>query len=274
MCKKKAIKVMQDIDPSIVFSKGGFVALPAVLAAEKLKVPYILHESDCSLGLSNRLCVNKAKAVLASFDIAIKGVKNGQHIGSPIRKLNGDKTRLDLSNLNPQLPNLLIVGGSKGAKAINTCIILNLDTLLQDYNVIHITGKDGIDNTKRRGYLQIAFAHNMADYIDAADYVISRAGANTLFELIHQSKPTLVIPLPKSTSRGDQLQNAKYFEDKKCILVLQQESLNCNTLLNKLQELKKSKNILINNCGSQHNIDGTQRIVNKILEIDKASHTV
>ena len=266
-CKRAAVKLLQNIEPNLVFSKGGFVSLPTVLAAQKLKIPYVLHESDCSLGLSNRLCKSKARCVLGSFESSVQGLKNGEHIGSPLRNLKGDKSRVDLSNLNLGKLNLLVVGGSSGATAINKCIIQNLDELLKKFNVIHIAGKNGLDGTKKRGYLQIDFVHNIADFIDAADLVVSRAGANALFELVSLKKPTLAIPLPKSASRGDQLQNAKYFEDRKCIMVLQQESLNGNTLLNKLHELQKSKTMLANNCASQTNIDGTKKIVNKILSM-------
>jgi len=172
---------------------------------------------------------------------------------------------LDLSNLHTTLPILLVVGGSSGATAINKVITSNLDTLLQKYNIIHITGNSQAEVVRRRGYLQLKFAHNMADYLDAADLCVSRAGANALFELVHLKIPTLAIPLPKGASRGDQIQNAKYFEDKKCILTLPQESLNLNTLINKLEELNTSKQMLIKNCTNQTNIDGTQRIVGKIL---------
>lgn len=264
-CKNATVQILKEINPSVVFSKGGFVALPTVLAAEKLKIPYILHESDYSLGVTNKLCKNKAKYVLGAFETAVHGLKNGEHVGAPLRNLQGDKTRLDLSNFDKTKPNLLVVGGSSGAAAVNKCIIQSLDILLKNYNVIHIVGTSGIDNTKMRGYLQLDFAHNIGDYIDAADVVVSRAGANALFELVSLHKPTIAIPLPKTTSRGDQIQNAKYFEDKNCIMVLDQDSLNQNTLMNKLSELEKTKQKLINNCMAQKNIDGTMRIVDRIL---------
>ncbi|MDR3021090.1 MAG: UDP-N-acetylglucosamine--N-acetylmuramyl-(pentapeptide) pyrophosphoryl-undecaprenol N-acetylglucosamine transferase [Clostridiales bacterium] len=263
--RKSAISILKQIKPDLVFSKGGFVSLPVMLAAQKLGLPYIIHESDYSLGVSNKLCQRKAKVVLCSFASVSKKLKNAEHTGSPIRPLKGDKTRLDLSNFNPTLPTLLAVGGSSGAVAINDCIIKSLDLLLKQFNVLHITGKNQTEDIKRRGYLQIQFAHNMADYIDASDFIVTRAGANALFEFVSLAKPTIAIPLPKSTSRGDQLQNAKYFFEKKCILVLQQEDLTTVNLVNKLTELQSSKDILKQNCKGQSKINGTQRIVEILI---------
>lgn len=263
-CKKAAIKLLEAINPKCVFSKGGYVSLPVMVAAEKLNIPYIIHESDYSLGMSNWLCNKKASAVLGAFESSIKNLKNGKHTGTPLRDLKGDKNRLDLSNFDKSKPILLVVGGSSGARTINNCIKLNLDLLCNHFNILHITGKADADNTRRRGYLQVPFAYNMADYIAAADFVITRAGANALFEFVSQHKPTLAIPLPKGASRGDQVQNAKYFLDKKCILVLQQEFLTIENLVNKLNELLKSKDFLIQQCKSQTNIDGTKQIVDII----------
>jgi len=264
--KQQAKKILSSIKPDIIFSKGGYASLPILQAAKQLNIPYILHESDKTLGLANALCAKNALYCLGSFESSIKKLKNGIHTGSPIRQniYKGDPSRVDTSNFDDK-PIVLILGGSSGSIAINNCIRLDIDQLTKQYNIIHITGKNHSDDFRHTGYIQIPFAYNIGDYLSIADMVVARAGANTLFELIALAKPTLAIPLPKTASRGDQIQNAKHFGTQKCILTLNQEDLTPTSLQENLAELYNQRQTLIQNCKSMQNIDGTKKIVDTII---------
>ena len=237
-----AIKVMKRIKPDIVFSKGGFVAVPVILAAKMLKIPIVIHESDITPGLANKIAIPFAKCVCVSFPETLKKIgKKAIFTGIPIRKeiLNGDKRRLNYSLRN--LPTVLVTGGSTGSLAINNAIWDNIENLLLDYNIVHLTGKGKMNtNIKKDGYIQLQYANDeMAHLYDLADIVISRAGANTLAELLALRKPNLLIPLPLSQSRGDQMENAKSFEIQGFSKVLLEE--NIVNLRNDLNDLYKKR---------------------------------
>ena len=262
-----AKKLLEYIRPNVVFSKGGYASLPVLMAAKSLQIPYILHESDKTMGVANALCSKGAKHCLGSFESSIDKLKNGIHTGSPIRQTiyNGDKIRVDTSNFDKKKPIVLVLGGSSGSVAINNCIRIDIVNLTEQYNIIHITGKRNADDFRHNGYIQIPFAYNIGDYLAAADLVVARAGSNSLFELLALAKPTLTIPLPKTASRGDQIDNAKHFERLGCILNLEQKDLNPHNLCEKLGELNARKDELIQNCRALPNVDGTQKIVDVIV---------
>jgi UDP-N-acetylglucosamine--N-acetylmuramyl-(pentapeptide) pyrophosphoryl-undecaprenol N-acetylglucosamine transferase len=280
--KKKARQLVHKIKPCAVFSKGGYVALPVMLAAKG--VPLVLHESDYSMGLANKLGIKKCSAVCTSFSGLANAVKNGVHTGAPLRAeiYKGDKSVVEKqSGLSGRI-NLLIMGGSSGARAINNAVYKILPELLERFDVIHITGKQGEEDklntttrAKKNRYYPIPYAHNIADYLAWADLCVTRGGANALFELVALAIPSLVIPLPKGASRGDQLDNAAYFERMGCVKVLPQEILtdSPSALLSSLLGLRHNRSNYITACKKQQHIDGTKQIA-KILKAQAQQSTV
>lgn len=267
-----AKKLLKKIRPNIVFSKGGFVAVPVVIASNMLKIPVITHESDYTLGLANKLIKNKCKYVCTSFENTCKKLKNGVYTGSIIRKsiLSGDKNKImEKYNFSPNKPNLLIIGGSLGSKNINKCVFDCAEKLQKKYNVLHSTGKNNLNHSlKFKDYVQVELFENISDAFSFADVVITRGGSNTLFELLALQKPMLVIPLSKKASRGDQILNANYFLNKKLANVLTEQNLNCQTLQNYTDQTLAHSKQLIQNM-KKENINGTKKIAELIKQTAK-----
>ena len=255
--------ILKKLNPSVVFSKGGYVGLPVTISARQLGIPVIVHESDLTLGLANKIASRFAKQVLTSFEETATTIKNGIHVGSPLRKELFEvskQTALNYFNFKGDKPVILVTGGSLGAKAINSTVIECLPTLLKDFYVIHVVGSGNLTNFTHPSYRQIEFA-DMKYCYNACDYAISRAGANTAFELIALKKPTLFIPLPKGNSRGDQVDNANYFKDKFLAQVLLQENLNKDSLITAITRLVKNKNSLIDNMHNYKKVNANDKIV-------------
>jgi UDP-N-acetylglucosamine--N-acetylmuramyl-(pentapeptide) pyrophosphoryl-undecaprenol N-acetylglucosamine transferase len=268
---KKAKNLIKKINPDIIFSKGGFVSLPVCIAGSKLKIPVLTHESDITIGLANKIIAKKSKALLCSFkETALKYGKNAIHTGSPIRKsiLKGNKNNLNNINNPHNLPCIMIVGGSLGAKAINEIIFKNIDTLTKKYIVIHIVGKNNLNEKllNKNNYYQYEFIKNIEDYFDLSDVVISRAGSNTIFELLAICKPMILIPLPKSSSRGDQILNANNFERNKLAKVILQEELQINRLISNIDNILKNKEKIITHMKKEANTLGNEKILNLIYK--------
>ena len=245
-------KLLKNLHPSVVFSKGGYVALPVVIASKKLGIPVVSHESDMTVGLANKIGAKYSKLFLTSFDTTTSTCEKTVFTGSPIREslfLNYDKKQiLKKYGLSGRKKILLIFGGSSGSKTINEITQKCLYKLVNRYDVVHICGKGKGENEREKGYLKIPFADDIGELYFVADLIISRAGANSLFELTALKKPTLAIPLPKGNSRGDQIDNAEYFKKRKMIEVLLEENLNENTFLNAIYKLESNANNLIENC--------------------------
>ena len=259
----QAKSILKELKPDVVFSKGGYVGLPVTISASQLKIPVVVHESDLTLGLANKIASKFSKHVLTSFEETASTVKNGIYVGSPIRKelFSVDKeTALSHFDFKSDKPVLLVTGGSLGATAINKGVVEVLPTLLKDFYVLHVVGKGNLTNFTHKDYRQIEFA-DMKYCYNACDYAISRAGANTAFELLALKKPTLFIPLPKGNSRGDQVDNAKYFQNKGLAQVLLQENLNQSTLITAIYNLVKSKELLIDNMRNYKRVDASEKIV-------------
>lgn len=234
----------------IIFSKGGFVAVPVVLAAWLRRIPVIAHESDFSPGLANRLSYPFARNICVTFEAAKHYFSNSPRVvvtGTPIRKefFTGVRERgLQICGFNTSKPVLLMMGGSQGALVLNTLLRQALPSLLTHYQVVHICGQGKVAPafSKQAGYAQFEFVSEaLPDLLTMADFVISRAGSNALYELLALQKPHLLIPLSKKVSRGDQLENARYFAKKGCSLVLEEEALTVDALLQSLQDLTKNK---------------------------------
>ncbi len=247
----KSILKKQNVD--IVFSKGGFVAVPVVIAAHLLKIPVISHEADITPGLANKIAAPMSKKVCCNFEETVNYFHGkGVHTGCPIRQelLNGDKNKcIKMFNFNNDKKIIFVTGGSLGSKYINNLIRENLDTLLKDYNIIHQCGKGNVDNDiKLDGYVQYdVIKDELSDIFAYADFVISRAGANIIFELLALKKPCILIPLSKKASRGDQILNAESFARKKYSIVLTEEdaSKNRKLIIDKIKILESKKDDMI-----------------------------
>lgn len=230
----EAGEILDELKPDVIFSKGGYVALPVVLAAKKRRIPVICHESDYSVGLANRISARHCEKVLTSFPSAAQSLKNGVCVGAPLKNslFTANKAEsLKIVGLTNKKPVILITGGSLGAKAINDCVRGALNELLKKYQVLHICGKGNLSGIKKSGYVEIEFTDKMENAFACADICVSRAGANTVFEMASLKKPMLLIPLPKGVSRGDQILNAEHFEKQGLAKVLPQESLTPATLV-------------------------------------------
>lgn len=232
---KKAKKILKELQPSVVFSKGGYCALPTVFAAKLLKIPVICHESDISVGLTNRVTIPFSTALITSYpDTSLKG----KYLGIPVREQIFSGNAHSLRSLfRVERPVILFMGGSLGSKAINECLEKCISAL-GDYNILHIKG----NNSTRRedNYHSVNFVDNIEDYFAASDLIICRAGANTLAELTALGKRVLAIPLPKGASRGDQVENASYYKKAGQIEVLPQEKLTPYNLVTSINDIINS----------------------------------
>lgn len=267
----KGIKECKDIikkeKPNVIFSKGGFVAVPVALAANKLKIPVVAHESDLTLGLANKIIYKKCKVMCTSFDVTAKPLKKGFYSGPPLRPslFKGKKEKANVS-CDKNKKTLLIMGGSLGSKAINSVIFESAESLCKKLNVVHIVGKGNLTNLPLpNNYTQIEFTSQIEDIFALSDYVISRAGSNAIFEFIALKKPLILIPLPKTQSRGDQLLNTEYLLKNKLALSLSQDKLNSESLLNSIEQLIKEESILKNQIENFTLPNGNKNLLQKIL---------
>mgnify|MGYP002797066031 FL=1 len=239
----EASRLMKKLKPNIVFSKGGFVAVPVVLAARRRHIPVIIHESDMTPGLANRICIPSATKVCCNFPETLKNLPEDKAVlsGSPIRKELFDGSReegLRLCGFQGDKPVLMAMGGSQGAAAINKALRSNLDALLRQFDIIHLCGKGNYDSSleDKKGYKQFEYAKRELPHLFAiTDLIISRAGANAICELLALKIPNILIPLPASQSRGDQLLNAASFEKSGYSYVLQEEDMTDDSLLKAVQ---------------------------------------
>lgn len=263
----QAKKLLKEIKPDIIFSKGGFVSVPTCIAGKMLKIPIICHESDLSMGLANKIISKTALHTCCSFKRTADEIKNGIHTGTPIRKslLNGSKEKIiNTYHLNLKKPTLLVVGGSLGAKALNNIIYECAKDLTKKYNILHIVGKGNKCNLQFKDYFQFEFVDNMGDFLAASDIIISRAGSNAINEMLALNKPMLLIPLPKSESRGDQIENAEYFCKLGYCKMLLQENLTRESLLNEVNDLYINKETYINKMQKAKTKNATQIICDLI----------
>lgn len=247
----QARKFLKKEKINLVFSKGGFVAVPVVYAAASLRIPVICHESDMTPGLANKLTIPFAKKICCNFPETLNYLpkKKAVFTGAPIREelLQGSREKgIERAGFSGEKEILLIIGGSMGSQAVNQVIRKHLDQLLEDWDILHVCGKGNADESlkNRTGYQQYEYVHGeLADYYQAADCVISRAGANVICELLALEKPNLLIPLPKGASRGDQILNAESFQKQGYSLVLSQEEAEAkfSKLYALLKELKDNK---------------------------------
>lgn len=273
----QAKKLLQELKPDIVFSKGGFVSVPVVRAAGKCHIPAISHESDMTPGLANKISAKYAAKVCCNFPETVEIIPNGKGVltGTPIRKelLSGDKVAgLNLCGFNSEKPVLMVIGGSLGALHVNEAIRAIIPELIRKYQVIHICGKGKVDKSfyNTTGYYQFEYVNTeLKDLFAAADIVVSRAGANVICELLAMKKPNLLIPLPASSSRGDQILNANSFKKQGYSDVLEEENMTNDTLFDAINNLYENREKYITTMSSSKLNDATNIIVNLINKYSK-----
>ncbi len=263
-------KILKKENPNVLFSKGGYVSLPVVIAAKKLKIPVIAHESDLNMGLANKLCKNSAKVICTTFQRTAQSIKNkGVWTGSPMRtNLTIDKTAAKQKlNNDTQKPILLITGGSLGSRFINEKIRAEIKSITAKYFVIHLCGKGNIDESLKniKDYRQIDFTLDMGTMLSAADIVVSRAGSNTIFELAVMRKPMLLIPLPKGNSRGDQVDNAKYFNNQGYACFVEEDQLSDQSILKYIDKTYDNRLSLIKALDKANIQPGNKKILEIIV---------
>lgn len=270
-----SLVLLKKLKPDIIFSKGGFVTAPVILAGRMLKIPVVIHESDLTPGLANKISIPSAKVVLTSFDETLKYLPKGKGLvtGPPIRNeiLEGSYQKgKTLCNFPNNKPVVLIIGGSTGSKKINDIIVNSIDKLTNKYNVIHICGRGNLNEVKNDSYFVTEYLKDdLKDVLQYADLVISRAGSNSIFEFLSLNKPNILIPLSKDASRGDQIQNAKVFSEKGYSLVLDEDVLTEDDLLKSLDELYLSKDKYIENMKNSGFKNGVDDIIEQIIKYTK-----
>lgn len=269
---REARKYLKEYAPDVVFSKGGFVSVPVVRAAHSLKIPCIIHESDMTPGLANKLCIPVAHKVCCNFPETLKLLPEEKAVltGSPIRKelTQGNKIAgLDMCGFTGNKPVIMVIGGSLGANNVNKAVRDALPQLLEDFQVVHLCGKDKVDNLllNTPGYKQFEYVKaELKDLFAMADIVISRAGANAICELLALKKPNILIPLPAASSRGDQILNAKSFESQGFSIVVDEEVLTTKLLVDKVQELYFNRQTYADTMSKSSQMDSIATIMNLI----------
>ena len=270
----QARSLLKKIQPSIVFSKGGFVSVPVVLAAKSLHIPAILHESDMTPGLANKIAMKGAVKICCNFPETIKYLPEGKGVltGSPIRQqlLHGDRQKaLEFTGLKGDRHILLIIGGSLGSVFINNAVRGALDDLLQKFEIIHLCGKGNLDPSLdgKEGYVQYEYiSKELPDLFAAADLVISRAGANAICELLALHKPNILIPLSRNASRGDQILNAESFKKQGFSYVIEEEDVNEKTLTEAIHYVADHKDEYKKAMADSGQMDSISKIVSLIKE--------
>lgn len=269
----EARKLLKEIKPDVVFSKGGFVAVPVVRAAADLRIPCILHESDMTPGLANKLCIPLADKVCCNFPETLKNLPANKAVltGTPIRAelTKGNRiAALEACGFTANKPVIMVIGGSQGSASINQVVREALPRLLEDFQVLHLCGKDKVDNLMLSipGYKQFEYVKTeLKDFFALADIVVSRAGANAICELLALKKPNILIPL-SAGSRGDQILNAASFEEQGFSIVIKEEALDCFCLIDKIEELYQNKERYVETMNTSGQISAIPKIMELINE--------
>ena len=269
---REAHKLIRQLKPDVIFSKGGFVSVPVVLAGKRCKVPVIIHESDMTPGLANKIAIPSAAKVCCNFPETLKSLPEGKAVltGSPIRQelLTGDKDAArKMCGFTDEKPVILVIGGSLGAVAVNNAVREALPELLKDFQIIHLCGKGKMDESLKdvEGYCQFEYIKNeLRNLFALADIVISRAGANAICELLALHKPNLLIPLSANASRGDQILNARSFERQGFSMVLEEEEITESTLLNAIRELYQNRESYVHAMSESSHMNSIEKITGLI----------
>ena len=270
-------KLLKQLKPDVVFSKGGFVTVPVVTAAKSCKIPAIIHESDMTPGLANKLAIPSATKVCCNFPETLKHLPEDKAVltGTPIRQelLSGDKLEaLKFCGFTVGKPVIMIIGGSLGAAAVNDSMRKILPALLKDFQVVHLCGKGKLDESLQNteGYIQFEYIKKeLADLFALADIVVSRAGANAICEILALQKPNLLIPLSAKASRGDQILNARSFEKQGYSMVLEEEEITDEKLLETIHTLYEKRDDFTAVMKQSNSIDSITKITTLIEDCVK-----
>ncbi len=268
----EAKKLIKKLKPDLVFSKGGFVAVPVVLGAKANNVPVIIHESDITPGLANKIAMPSARVVCSTFPETLQYVPKGKgvHTGTPIRKelFEGDRRNgLNACVFSGELPVLLMMGGSLGAVKLNNCLREILPELTKTFDVIHLCGKGNLDAHLRDmdGYRQFEYVSDgLNDLLAAADIIVSRAGSNSISEFLALKKPHLLIPLSAKASRGDQILNAASFEKQGFARVLDEDEMTAESMKKEIFELYENKEKYVAAMANAASGDGVEAVMTQI----------
>ncbi len=271
---KEATALIKKIRPDVIFSKGGFVAVPVVLGAKLHHIPVIVHESDMTPGLSNKIATPFAKKVCTTFPETLEYLPKGKGVntGTPIRKelFEGNREKgLKICGFTEEKPVIMMMGGSLGSVKINVRLREALPALLQDFQVVHICGKGNLADKleKTSGYKQFEYISEELPHIFAvADVVISRAGSNSISEFLALKKPNLLIPLSVNASRGDQILNAASFEKQGFSMVLQEEDMTGTSLEKAVRTLYQNRQTYVEKMEKSRTSDGVSQVMKIIRE--------
>jgi len=270
----QSMRLMRALKPDVCFSKGGFVSVPVIIASWLFRVPIVCHESDITPGLANRIGTAFASRVAATFpECAQRLGQKAVFTGTPIRSeiFRGCREEgLVMAGFAGQKPVLLITGGSQGAQSVNQCLRQALPDLLPRLDVLHLCGKGNLEASLEglEGYCQKEFlGAELPDALAAADIVLSRAGSNTLSELLHLRKPMLLVPYPLEASRGDQVLNAEYFQRHGIAHVLPQKDMNGQSLAGALFNLLDHRADLDSAMARYPAREGTEAVLGLIKEV-------
>ena len=270
----QAKKILKREKPDVIFSKGGFVAVPVVLAAKSRHIPVIIHESDMTPGLANKLCIPSARKVCCNFPETLKYLPSDKAVltGSPIRRelLSGSALAgFRFTGLSSDKPVLLVIGGSLGSVKVNAAVRQILPELLKEWQVIHLCGKGNLDSslTELPGYVQYEYiSAQLKDLFAMSDLMISRAGANSICEILALRKPNILIPLSAAASRGDQILNAASFKRQGFSEVLEEEALTADSLLSLIRRVHENRQTYISAMEQASASDAIGTIVGLIRE--------
>lgn len=273
----EASRLMKSLKPDVVFSKGGFVSVPVVVAAKNHKIPAIIHESDMTPGLANKICIPSATKICCNFPEAMEHLPKDKAVltGTPIRQelFQGDSLEaIKFTGLDANKPTILVVGGSTGSVKVNLAVRNCLDELLEKYQIIHLCGKDKVDSSYngRTGYVQYEYIKKeLSSLLAFADIVISRAGANAICELQALAKPNILIPLGAKASRGDQILNAESFQKQGFSFVLPEEDVTKESLLAAVEDVYTNRAVYKKAMEASEMTNSIETIIGMINEVCK-----
>lgn len=274
----QSLAIIRKLKPSVVFSKGGFVSSPVVWAAWMNRIPIVIHESDYSPGLANKIAIPFAKNICYTFPETEKYIsaEKGVLTGIPVRKslFSGDKrTGREICGFSDEKPVILIIGGSLGSEVINKSIRSNIKTILRNFQVCHICGKGNTDKNYEgiKGYKQFEYVREELPHLFAmADLIISRAGATVLYEILALRKPNILIPLSKKVSRGDQILNAESFKKQGLSYVIMEEELDKKSILEGIERVYNDRHAYINAMNSNKAGNGIDEVIKVIKKCSKS----
>ena len=271
----QARKILKELKPDVVFSKGGFVTVPVVIAAKRLKIPALIHESDMTPGLANKLCLSSASRICCNFPETVANLPADKAVltGTPIRQelLSGNaENGRKFCGFTADKPILMVIGGSLGAASVNDNVRKILPELLKEFQVVHLCGKGKTDESLNGTAEYVQYEYIQDELFAMADIVISRAGANAICEIRELHKPNLLIPLSAKASRGDQILNARSFERQGFSKVLEEEEITEEKLLETIRQLYTDRQKYTDAMAGNGQVDSISKITDLIEECARA----